>query len=513
LNAALSHSQALLDQAQRLAGVGSWELDLATGSITGSREFLRHVGLSEEALREKGYEHAFAQVPQDQERARAVVAATVAGTPLDYELQQLQPDGSTRVYRIVGELHRHPDGRPAAIRGTHQDVTDQHHAAQALATATAAELAAVREHQIAQDLQRTLLPDQEFTAEHLDIASYYRPGVRGAQIGGDWHDLIPLGADRTALVIGDVMGSGVPAAAVMGQLRSAIRGYARLDLPPADLLEHLDGLVRDLDEGTIVTCLYAVYDPGDRSLTCANAGHLPPLLLHPGQEIQRWTSADGQPLGTGPFTLEEHILHLEVDDTLVLYTDGLVERRASDIETGIGALAAALARQDEPLQPANALALAELPALLVAELLPEGPEDDIALLLVHVADDADQTLSLSRDVPATRSAVKECRDVAAATLEGWKVMPELADTVLLLVSELVTNGVIHGQPPIELRLRSTASSIVIEVHDHTPVLPRKLRPSEDDENGRGVLLVSLLADRWGTRPTAVGKSVWCTVAW
>ena len=118
--------------------------------------------------------------------------------------------------------------------------------------------AAAREHAIADQLQRSLLPQQAFDLDHLEVATYYRAGVEGTQVGGDWYDVIELGGGRTALVVGDVMGRGVRAAAVMGQLRAAVRAYARLDLPPADLLESLDGLVREIGEDQIVTCIYAV---------------------------------------------------------------------------------------------------------------------------------------------------------------------------------------------------------------------------------------------------------------
>ena len=148
-----------------------------------------------------------------------------------------------------------------------------------LASAAAAREAAAREHEIARQLQLSLLPERWITPDHLRIATFYQAGVEGAHIGGDWYDVIELGADRSALVIGDVMGRGVRAAAIMAQLRASARAYARLDMRPADVLELLDGVVRDLGEDQLVTCLYAVYDPGDRTLTFANAGHLPPLLV------------------------------------------------------------------------------------------------------------------------------------------------------------------------------------------------------------------------------------------
>src|SRR5204862_5681700 len=124
-------------------------------------------------------------------------------------------------------------------------------------------------------LQRSLLPAERFESEHLDVATYYQAGVEGTRVGGDWYDAIALGAGRTALVIGDVAGRGVRAASVMGQLRAAVRAYARLDLPPREVLEQLDAMVRELAPGQIVTCVYAIYDPSDGELSYASAGHLP----------------------------------------------------------------------------------------------------------------------------------------------------------------------------------------------------------------------------------------------
>src|SRR5690606_35396640 len=159
-------------------------------------------------------------------------------------------------YHALGELELLADGTPARIRGSNQDVTEQRRAERALARATAEREVAAREHRIADELQRSLLPDSAFRPDPLSIAPHSRAGLEGTQVGGDWYDVIELGADRTALVIGDVMGRGVRAAAVMGQVRTAVRAYARLDLPPADLLELLDALVRELGEDQIVTCLY-----------------------------------------------------------------------------------------------------------------------------------------------------------------------------------------------------------------------------------------------------------------
>jgi PAS domain S-box-containing protein len=498
----LQRNRELLDQAQRLASVGSWELDLTTGDIHGSEEFLRQFRVTaDELLDEHGRHVINGRVhPDDRTRVNAAIDAAVEGAPLDYESRVAMPDGTLRVFRTIGELERDAAGSPVRLRGSNQDITEQRRAEQALATAAAVQEAAAREHRIADELQRSLMPPVTLDPEHLEVAAYYRPGVAGTQVGGDWYDVIELGADRTALVMGDVMGRGVPAAAVMGQLRAAVRAYARLDLPPADVLEYLDGVVRDLREDQIVTCVYAVYDPGERSLTYANAGHLPPLLLLPGAGPRPLTSS-GPPLGTGPLTLTEERVELPVGALLTLYTDGLVEHRDRDIDSGIFALAALVADISGPL--------ADMPDRLVAQLLPDGPDDDITLLLTRVVGEPGDEHSVIQHIPAHERAVRDARRLVGSTLRRWSAPPRVVDDLVLIVSELAANAVLHGRPPIQLRLRRTPTHVVLELHDTATYLPRKQRPTPDDEHGRGLQLVASLCDRWGTRPTADGKAVWC----
>ncbi|MCW2607418.1 MAG: histidine kinase [Frankiales bacterium] len=363
---------------------------------------------------------------------------------------------------------------------------------------TAEELAD-NERRIADELQRSLLPAVDVQPEALQVAAYYRAGAEGTQVGGDWYDVVELGAGRTALVLGDVMGRGVRAAAVMGQLRSAVRAYAGLDLRPADVLEHLDGVVRSLGDDQIVTVLYAVYDPYDGTLTHANAGHLPPLVRDPDGAVRQLVTADAPPLGTGLGALVEHTVTLEPGAVLALYTDGLVERRDADLDAGITALAVLLASADGDL--------ADLPAALVAGLRPEGPDDDVAVLLAraeHVPSSEVLTLPVDDDL----RAVAATRHQVAAALRAWEVREDLQEAVLLLLSELVTNGLVHGKPPVTARLRLTRRSLVVEVHDAAGSLPRRRSASTEDEHGRGLQLVSVLAERWGTRPTTDGKAVW-----
>ncbi|HET9689671.1 MAG TPA: SpoIIE family protein phosphatase [Acidimicrobiales bacterium] len=379
-----------------------------------------------------------------------------------------------------------------------------HLARAARAAIAAAAEAAEREHRIADELQRSLLPAPSGAPDGLGVATYYRPGVAGTQVGGDWFDVIELGAGRAALVIGDVMGRGVRAAAVMGQLRAAVRAYARLDLPPADVLSLLDASVRELGDDQIVTCVCAVFDPADGSLLVANAGHPPPLLLEPGAPA-RSVGAGGPPLGAAASPPATTRLRLAPGAVLALYTDGLVEHRASDLASGIDRLAAAL--------PAavTAGAFAEAPARLVEAMLPEGPTDDVAVLLAVAAPSgAGATARVDLDPDVTAAA--RARRFVATLLAERGAAADLVDAAELVVSELVTNAVVHGRPPVALRLRllqEPDASLVLEVADGAAVVPRPVQAGDDDEHGRGLQIVAALAERWGTRTSSDGKVVWC----
>jgi PAS domain S-box-containing protein len=503
---ALERSRTLLDQAEELAGVGSWEIELATGEVRASAQYLRLLGLTEEELRAAGLEGAMAYIHED-DRARvgaAISAAVERRSEFDVECRIVPAVGPERIVRARGVLHGDDGaGGPTLLRGSVQDVTEQREAEEVRRAAAATAEAAAREHAIADELQRSLLPALSLDPEHLEIATYYRAGVEGTQVGGDWYDVIELGAGRTALVIGDVMGRGVRAAAIMGQVRAAVRAFARLDLRPADMVELLDGVVRDLDADQIVTCIYAIYDPIDGALVYANAGHLRPLLLVPGGDARELPGHE-PPLGSGPLNASEHQVRLPGGALVALFTDGLVERRPGAVDAGVGALAAALARAAGPIE--------SLPGMLVDTLLPEGPDDDVAVLVARVPPaDADAS-SAAFAVPAEARAVSEARAFVAGTLRSRGTADDVVRRAALVTSELVTNAVLHGRPPIQLRLRQTARNAIIEVYDGTAVLPRKLRPTPDDEHGRGLQLVASLAERWGTRPLPHGKSVWCMVA-
>ncbi|NUR10098.1 MAG: SpoIIE family protein phosphatase [Nocardioidaceae bacterium] len=500
----LERSRSMLDQAQRLARVGSWEIDLRTDRVEASDEYLRIVGLTPDDLTTLGLQELIDRLvhPDDQDKVRDQVGG--GDRDIHFETRVLRPSGETVLVAVYAELVEDDNGEPSLLRGSVQDITERRAAEEALAMAAANAEAAAREHAIADQLQRSLMPQDTFDLDHLEVATFYRAGVEGTQVGGDWYDVIELGGGRTALVVGDVMGRGVRAAAVMGQLRSAVRAYARLDLPPADLLESLDGLVRDLGEDQIVTCIYAVFDPADRVLRYANAGHLPPIVVEPGRSGEPVGADDANPpLGVGPYNLRQREVGLSPGTRVVLYTDGLVERRGEDLEKGIDSLAR---RAGDLVGP-----VAGVPEQLVAEMLPEGPDDDVALLIARV-DPPSEDEGLSRRLESVREAVAEARHLITAYLVARSVPEPLVADAALVTSELVTNAVRYGRPPIDLRARVEAHEVLIEVRDLEVYQPRKLRPDEYDEHGRGLQIVAALADRWGTRPTERGKAVWCVLS-
>ncbi|WP_283138734.1 ATP-binding SpoIIE family protein phosphatase [Rhizohabitans arisaemae] len=419
------------------------------------------------------------------------------------------------------------------------------------------------ERRTAESFQRHLLPRELPPLDGLEIAVRYCPasplvshgqGIQ-TQVGGDWYDVIELSAGRVGIVIGDVEGRGARAAAVMGQLRAALRAFAQDDKSPADILARLDEWTRtianperdlygaDVSNPPIVTCQYLIYDAWSRELSFANAGHAPPLLLVDGEVDELEIGEVGQPLGVrlnaihADLVYKEETRLLPPGSTLLLYTDGLIDRRPirdaevkvySD-EESLGLLKKALVRiGDSPVEDiADTITLA----------VPGEIDDDMAILVVRsVAQELDVA---ERTFPAEPIMVGEARHMAAQAFTDWMVPEERAELACLLVSEVVTNVVLHaaGAPApsrgfgfdaamdepwddeeqeeapypgkeFTLRLRRGAESVWVEVFDQDLRLPRIRSAGENDEGGRGLYLVDQLANRWGSRPTREGKAVW-----
>lgn len=507
IRATLERSEALLDQAQRLARMGSWEVDLVAGTVTGSDELMRLFGVTRADFEALGYPGVIASVvhPDDVDEVREVLSALAVGEVTAYDARMTRHDGEERIVSIRAALLGDDEGRPVTLQGSMQDVTEQRAAEQALAEVRAREEAAQREHLIAEQLQRSLIPAETFDLDHLDVATFYRAGVEGTYVGGDWYDIIELPDARTALVMGDVMGRGVRAASVMGQLRSAVRAFATLDLPPHEVMLHLDELVQDLAGDQIVTCVYAIHDPVAEVVSFANAGHLPPLVSTGDGAADRLT-AGGPPLGAGYGDVPTEEVSLPAGSTIVFYTDGLVEHRGQNIDEGIGSLERLLDWQ-------GSASLVGAPESIVDALLPDGPDDDVAILIARARSTVDEaTMSMHRD--AGRATIAEARHFVNESLERWHVPEEVTRDLELIASELVTNAMVHGGAPVDVLLHREGDRVVLEVRDDAVGhLPRNRSPHDDEEHGRGLNIVEALSDEWGTRTTERGKSVWSARTW
>ncbi|WP_030694507.1 SpoIIE family protein phosphatase [Streptomyces globisporus] len=384
------------------------------------------------------------------------------------------------------------------------DVTDHAEAAERLRASER------RHRETAVTLQRSLLPQELEQPDDLRIAATYQPGVEDAAVGGDWYDVITLGAGRTALVIGDVMGRGVRAAAVMGQLRTAVRAYARLDLPPHEVLQLLDGLAAEIDASQIATCVYAIHDPSEGKLVYASAGHLPILVRDEDGTVRRAEDPTGPPLGTGGWLHASGSIALPPGSTAVLYTDGLVERRREDIDEGVAALARALAGADGTPQVV-------CDRLLRALGVTAEHDDDVAVLVVQhpsrKGSDAELFHNAALELLGGVEAAPRARAFASGVLSSWRFPVELRDLGVLATSELVANSLQHGTPPMRLRLRRTDRRLIIEVTDGDDHLPRRRRAETEDEAGRGISIIATIASSWGSRRTpGGGKAVWCEFA-
>ncbi|MET8780195.1 SpoIIE family protein phosphatase [Streptomyces sp. NPDC004589] len=366
-----------------------------------------------------------------------------------------------------------------------------------------------RERTAALALQRNLLPHRLMGGAAVEAAWRYLPADTDAGVGGDWFDVIPLSGARVALVVGDVVGHGINAAATMGRLRTAVRTLADLELPPDELLAHLDDTFQRLAEQdadapdqtpTVVgaTCLYAVYDPATRKCTMARAGHPPPAIIGPQGRVTFPDLPTGSPLGIGlgiPFEAVE--LELPEGTLLALYTDGLIETRDDDIDVGMRCLGTALA------QPSHSLE--DLCTRATETCQGQAPTDDITLLLVRTRS-LNPAQVASWTLPNDRTAVRSARHMATRQLTEWG-LEGLQDPTQRIVSELVTNAVRHSTGPIGLRLIQH-QALTCEVFDPDANSPRLRDARATDENGRGLFLITQLSRRWGTRPEPGGKVIW-----
>ncbi|MEU7060207.1 SpoIIE family protein phosphatase [Streptomyces sp. NPDC046197] len=425
------------------------------------------------------------------------------------------PDGRSYTFTCtpVAEARGDGRGRPGTDgRGSGgsgvlvfaTDVTDHAEAAERLRASER------RQRETAVTLQRSLLPQVLEQPDDLRIAATYHPGGTEAAVGGDWYDVITLGGGRTALVIGDVMGRGVRAAAVMGQLRTAVRAYARLDLPPHEILQLLDGLAAEIDANQIATCVYAIHDPNEGRLVYASAGHLPILVRDETGTVRRADEPTGPPLGTGGWMHASGSVPLSPGSTAVLYTDGLVERRDEDLDEGIAALERALAGATGSPQVI-------CDRLVRSAGVRADHDDDVAVLVLQhparTGPDGELFRNAALELLGGVEAAPRARAFASGVLTSWRFPVDLHDLGVLAASELVANSLQHGTPPMRLRLRRTDRRLIIEVTDGDDHLPRRRRAEPSDESGRGIAIVATIASHWGSRRTpGGGKAVWCEFA-
>ncbi|WP_406253630.1 SpoIIE family protein phosphatase (plasmid) [Streptomyces atratus] len=368
-----------------------------------------------------------------------------------------------------------------------------------------------REHAMAVTLQRSLLPRGLPKQDAVEVAWRYLPAEAG--VGGDWFDVIPLSGARVALVVGDVVGHGLHAAATMGRLRTAVHNFSALDMAPDELLAHLDDLVTRIDseestgegsedrEGEAVTgatCLYAIYDPVTGLCTVARAGHPGPAVVHPDGTVTYPDVPASPPLGVGGHPFETAELRLPEGSHLVLFTDGLVESRDRDIETGLNQLRRAL-------EGGAGRTPEETCRAAIEARLPTHPSDDIALLVART-----RLLAPSKvaewDVPPDPAAVATVRAECAVRLREWG-LEDIGFTTELILSELITNAIRYGTPPIRARLLHNRS-LICEVSDGSSTSPHLRLAKTTDEGGRGLFLVAQFTQRWGTRYTPRGKVIW-----
>jgi serine phosphatase RsbU (regulator of sigma subunit) len=446
--------------------------------------------------------------------------------------------------------------------------------------------------------QNSLLPQRVPEVDGLEVAFRYVPakplvaagqGIQ-TQVGGDWYDIIPLAVGRVGIVIGDVEGRGARAAAIMGQIRATLRAYAQDEKAPADIMRKLDEWCRSTaprnagGDPPTVSCVYMVYDAWSRELTLCNAGHAAPLVASGGIIRPLDIRHKGVLLGVrgrgirGLPTYKEQTFTLPPGAVLVLYTDGLTDRRNRSDGAGHYTEAEATVMLRDAVLAAAGPAQMELPvgagvadsiAVAAQHAVPGDIDDDMAILVLRSSPtDLD---SRERVFPAEPIMVSEARRLAATTFAAWQMDPDQADLACLLVSEVVTNAVLHAsvtptrsrgallqmvasaattgasavghpgsaaghpgstadgavpgltaveivsldanQSPREFRvqLRRGGESVWVEVFDPDLRLPRIRSAGATDEGGRGLYLVEQLATRWGSRPTPEGKAVWFEV--
>ncbi|MFF0746011.1 SpoIIE family protein phosphatase [Streptomyces sp. NPDC004111] len=368
-----------------------------------------------------------------------------------------------------------------------------------------------QEKDLAEGLQQAMLPRRVTDVPGAHIAVRYRSARDGQDVGGDWYDVIPLPGGRVGAVIGDVQGHDTHAAAVMGQLRIVLRAYAAEGHSPATVMARASGFLHELDTDRFATCTYAEIDLATGVVQLVRAGHMEPLLRLADGSCRRVEVEGGLPLGLsaefGEIEYPVTTTDLDPGQTLLLYTDGLVEQPGSDLDEGLGALAA-LVREGPP-------DLQLLADRLCAAVDERGGEDDVALLLLRRRAHADAPRAgrrLQQHVaPNDPEALTEARQLIRAAVRAWGAEGR-ADEIELVADELMVNALMHTDGGAVLTVRMLTAPerrLRVEVADSSSALPRRREAGESAVSGRGLLLVDRLADVWGVEPRGQGKALWC----
>jgi anti-sigma regulatory factor (Ser/Thr protein kinase) len=405
------------------------------------------------------------------------------------------------------------DGPPGCARGDWVE-PDGTALLQPLATecAQALDRAELYEQQrdIATVLQRTLLPTVLPTVAGAQVAARYQPGGRGVDVGGDWYDVIALPDGRTGLVIGDVEGHCAEAAAVMGQVRNALRAYAVEGSTPAIVMERLNRLLVRLDIGRLVTCCYLEFAAREGTATVVLAGHPPPLVLRPGGRADYVPALPNIVLGAfeSAVFVETTVL-LDPGDCLLLYTDGLVETPTRALPEGLAALRdRALDRDPED----SADALVEMLVRRTREEVPS--QDDVAVLALRYLPVERRLPSplraVRRTLPLDPTSASAARRFVTDVLHQWGHQ-DLSHQLSLLTSELVTNSVLHTSGELELGMYLDVDRLRVEVVDRSERLPALQAPDPNAPGGRGLLIIEALSRAWGVEGRGDGKAVWFEV--
>jgi len=469
----LSGANDRLAEAQELAHLGSWDWNVVTGAVQWSPEMYRIHGipLGEAITFERAIELA---LPEDRSRIRFNVERALeegAGEIPNIEYGIVRADGEART--LVGKARavRSADGAVKRMVGTVQDVTERR------------ELE--REHRIAETLQHALLPERLPQLVGISLAARYVPAEEGSAAGGDWYDVIELPGGSVALVIGDVAGHGTEAASVMGQVRMAVRAFSLEGHTPSLVVGRVHQLLRSLYEGEqMVTMLYLAVDPTTWEATMVNAGHPPPLLLDPAGGATYLESATGLPVGLNwSLPYEESIALLRPGSTLVLFTDGLVDRRDVVVEVGLERLREAATDSGEG-------DLDEVCGVLLETLVPADASDDVAILAARFEPVQDE---LSLTIPADPARLASVRRNLGRWLSGHDVPREDADDIILASSEACANSIEHaygpGQGSVDIEAEVGSGEITIVVRDNGV-----WRASRNEDRGRGLPFIEACMD-------------------